>query len=369
MTKKKDGKRRRKASKAQATVAPLGIKCRPGSGPHQQARRGYVKLLHGVGPTGLPRPNKNIRHKFVRPGKLATAIKEGQLGIFCVQVQWPGCVVPDPPGQADNIIHYDKEIFEQVDSGATSSVAVFGKPEGNEGSKRFLCFKASQRQREEVKTMWPDTRRLIPLAMKRKPDVLRGKQNGSRCAKYICFGHKKDPKGRKLQEYAFKPAPVGKRKKAGQEPNHASDSSINEHFKDVSGNLERISERFGKHLNESTAINKLREAVALPSFAKGSKATQFSAGLEYWSVAHTDNDYYHTTLSCLSEKEEDHEKVLYYFLFPVYGVAVPMRSGDILLFNQSELHCCSNPSTRGALIFSSYVSMKTCNTQVASSLK
>ena len=164
MTKKKDGKRRRKASKARVAVASLGIKCRPGSGPHQQARRKYVELVQGVGPTELPTPNKNISHKFVGPGKLATVIKKGQLGIFCVQVQWPDCGVLDPPGQADTVIQYDEEIFQEVDSGTTSSVAVFGKPEGNEGFKRFLCFKASQRQREEVKRMWPDTRTLEAVA-------------------------------------------------------------------------------------------------------------------------------------------------------------------------------------------------------------
>lgn len=132
----------------------------------------------------------------------------------------------------------------------------------------------------------------------------------------------------------------------------------------LSGALEKITNRFGRHLFESQLMDELRQSIGLPSFSDGDKATQFSVGLEYWSVAHKDDDYYYTTLSCLSRKDTDHDKILYYFVFPTYKLAVPsMRSGDVLFFNPAELHCCSNPSTEHAVIFSSYVSAKTFNTQ------
>ena len=71
-------------------------------------------------------------------------------------------------------------------------------------------------------------------------------------------------------------------------------------------------------------------------------ATQFSIGLEYWSCCHSDEDFFYTTLSCLSDNPDDFGEVLYYFVFPKWGVAVPLRSGETLAFNPLEEHCCTN---------------------------
>ena len=67
----------------------------------------------------------------------------------------------------------------------------------------------------------------------------------------------------------------------------------------------------------------------------------------------------------LSDDEADHDKVLYYFVFPEYKVKIPLCSGDVLVFNPRVFHACTNPRIKGAMIFSAYVSAKTCNTVLA----
>lgn len=303
--------------------------------------------------------NRNIKRIFV-PHADKDFLDSLVNSICCVEVDWENDAVPklSPPKHAEMVIPFHKDDFKVVDSQEESaSIAVFGKKNGNGGLNDFLFYKASNRQRADLNQVWPEIRELMPKAMKRKPDVARGKQSGAVCKRYTCYGHRKDPKGRGLGEYAFKAL--------GKHDNHHSDAKISDAFKELSGALGQITNRFGRYFFEAQLMDELRRSIGLPSFSNGDKATQFSVGVEYWSVAHRDDDYYHTTLSCLSSKETDHEKILYYFVFPSYKLAVPMKSGDILFFNPAELHCCSNPSTDQAVIFSSYVSAKTFNTQYA----
>jgi hypothetical protein len=93
-------------------------------------------------------------------------------------------------------------------------------------------------------------------------------------------------------------------------------------------------------------------------------STQFCVGVDYWSSVHIDNDFYYTTLSCLSKNTND-TSILFYFVFPSYRVAVPMHSGDVVCFNPLIYHCCTDPTKHGVRILSCYVSAKTFNTQIA----
>jgi predicted peroxiredoxin len=93
-------------------------------------------------------------------------------------------------------------------------------------------------------------------------------------------------------------------------------------------------------------------------------ATPFCVGVDYWSRIHIDNDFYYTTLSCVSENMDDNS-ILFYFVFPSYIVDVPMRSGDVVCFYPLIYHCCNDPTKHGVKIFSCYVSAKTCNAHIA----
>jgi hypothetical protein len=87
----------------------------------------------------------------------------------------------------------------------------------------------------------------------------------------------------------------------------------------------------------------------------------------YCSRVHTYKDMFLTTLSVYDENAPL-EEFLYYFCLPTYRVAIPMRSGDIIVFNSLVPHCATNPSRDTALIYSCYVSNKTCNTVVANAM-
>ena len=67
----------------------------------------------------------------------------------------------------------------------------------------------------------------------------------------------------------------------------------------------------------------------------------------------------------MSRRTEDNGIVLQYFIFPKFKIMIPMRTGDILLFNPTITHSCSNPSLPNTFIFSSYVSKTTVLTAEA----
>ena len=102
----------------------------------------------------------------------------------------------------------------------------------------------------------------------------------------------------------------------------------------------------------------------LPSVSglDGIVAIQFSAGQDYWSQAHVDNDYFFTYLSAVSAEEKDHKEVMYYFCYPEYKLKIPIKSGEVLVFNPLKLHSCSNCRYNNSFIFSSYVSTKSVTT-------
>ena len=133
--------------------------------------------------------------------------------------------------------------------------------------------------------------------------------------------------------------------------------------------MERASRRIGNSLFETGVYEIIQSHSSVPTVgvpknvedAKRKKpmATALAVGENYWSRSHTDQDFYFTSLSVLSRHHCDNNKILYYFIFPMYKIMVPMVSGDVLLFNLSITHSCSNPSIPDSYIFSSYVSKKT----------
>ena len=84
---------------------------------------------------------------------------------------------------------------------------------------------------------------------------------------------------------------------------------------------------------------------------------------------HVDSDYFYTTLSCFSTEENPSEEVLYHFSFPEYELAIPMRHGDVLLFDPRVKHCATNPHVMNSLIVSAYVSKRTIISHVNSEIR
>ena len=93
----------------------------------------------------------------------------------------------------------------------------------------------------------------------------------------------------------------------------------------------------------------------------GEHATTFSIRKNYHSRCHIDFDMYYTLATVVggevSQKEDD--EVIYYFVFPEYGLKIPLRTANTLLFNPSVPHSCSNPKMKDTYIMSAYVTTKT----------
>ena len=71
-----------------------------------------------------------------------------------------------------------------------------------------------------------------------------------------------------------------------------------------------------------------------------------------------------TTKSLFGGPDKTHsfyteDDVAFFFVFPEYGKAIPMRHGDILLFNPSVVHCASEPQFNDVHSFALYTSQKT----------
>lgn len=194
-------------------------------------------------------------------------------------------------------------------------------------------------------------RRIMKKACAVKPDVKRGKKNGGVSDRYVCFGFRKDPKlSGVIGEYAFKSS-----------VDSIMAETLKDHVSTYVSKLEGGARRLITSHPDFHWFQELRETLDLPSVSctRDGIATQFSIGVNYWSGAHVDTHYFFNFLSCLAEDGKDPDDIMYYFCFPEYKIAIPLRSGDVIVFNPLKYHCCSNCRYEKSLIFSAYVSRKT----------
>ena len=222
---------------------------------------------------------------------------------------------------------------------------------------QFIFGKVAPRQSREClgnKTKLNKVRKEFEQVMKVKPNVGRGDCRGGKNKAYKIFGWRKDPLGSSISQYSFKP-----------KVNEDVKEDINQNIQQLCSKLEMASQRLSLCLKETIEYEELAEKAQVPSFTKTGNATAICIGQDYWSKVHTDLDFYLTSLSCLSNRSDHHNDIIYYFIFPGFKAAVPMRSGDVLLFNPHILHSCSNPRHLGDYIFSAYVSRKTVFTKAA----
>ena len=201
---------------------------------------------------------------------------------------------------------------------------------------------------------WDEVRALLKEVKKQKPNVGRGGSRSGSNRAYKIFGYRKEPKGTTIGTYTFKSTASTKSK-----------SYITKGVKKLCESIEIASKRVLRLLQESKMYEHLQDFFKIPHLSEGGYSTAFSIGYEYWSQVHKDLDYFPTSLSALAEESEDHDEILYYFVFPEYELSIPIRSGEILIFNPVLSHACTNPKYCGAIIFSAYVSKKTILTHLS----
>ena len=190
-------------------------------------------------------------------------------------------------------------------------------------------------------------REFAPAIVGAKPTVGRGVKRGSINDDYAIIGIRPERLDSNIGEYVFK--------------SHVDPS--------IKLELEETTVEIVKHMHHSLIdvepfvaeeMDVLSQILSRTKLnAIGQQALAFSIGRNYHSRCHVDDDMYYTRLTVIAPAEVSADEVIYYFVFPTYGVKVPLRSGDTLLFNPLVLHSCSNPKFEGCYIMSAYVSRKT----------
>ncbi len=79
----------------------------------------------------------------------------------------------------------------------------------------------------------------------------------------------------------------------------------------------------------------------------------------YLSASHEDLDAVPGTVGCFHPTNPNSTEILLHFLFPGLNLAVPMRHGNVLLFDPTFMHCSSSPRVKEAVLFSAYTASKT----------
>ena len=113
----------------------------------------------------------------------------------------------------------------------------------------------------------------------------------------------------------------------------------------------------------------MKEASGCKTIIEKSCATVMSIGEDYWFKSHIDRDFHLTTMRVLAPEFNNEDKalecknkdetIIYYFIFPTYRIAVPLRSSDIILFYPMIMNFYLNPTYSGSCIVLAYVSCKT----------
>jgi hypothetical protein len=198
--------------------------------------------------------------------------------------------------------------------------------------------------------------------LKNKPGVKRGALRKGVTRQYVCHGWRKNMKDKEVNVYAYKP---------GVDEN--TKNNITDDINALVGDIEcrAIEAMKAENLEKSAGCSSFvqaQEEFGINTISDRGRATQMALSIAYSSPSHTDKDYYYTTLS-VHDENAGPDEVLYYFCFPTYGFAVPMTKGDIIMFNPLIEHCATNPRKSTAMIYSVYVSKKTCNTVVANAME
>ena len=220
----------------------------------------------------------------------------------------------------------------------------------------FVAAKLSATKSSKLgdRRYWTQIRDMMQLAMSNKPNVKRGSENCGIHSRYICFGFRKEQtKSGELGEYSF-----------DRSCSEEIQTDVKNQIAGLVTKMENMAATLTSKLPEYAHFKQCQKALSLPTVASGDNAvaTQFSAGRDYWSQAHTDQDFYFTLLSALSANPKDHKEILYYFCFPEYKLKIPLRSAELIVFNPAKMHSCSNCKLHGSYIYSAYVSEKTAMT-------
>lgn len=188
-----------------------------------------------------------------------------------------------------------------------------------------------------------------------KNNVSRGYKKKGISLKYVLFGYRY-PRYAKpdnaVSRYAYKPY-------VSKEFRNKYDAMSDQLVRLIETCTSRILIKSGDYIPMKNMHSQSKYPTMSACKSSNQKfATQFAISKNYCSQAHIDRDYYHSSLSCYSEK--DKRSYIYMFVFEEYKCFVYLRSCDVICFNPTILHaatCLGN--TDDCYIFSCYTSKKT----------
>ena len=221
-------------------------------------------------------------------------------------------------------------------AGKKKSIRVFGKLSRNSAKSHL----AKQESICELREFSNDMIRL-------KPKVKRGQNRDSINGGYGIIGFCPNRNMKGISKFVFR---------------HGFDSDTKKKMEErcvkVLNKLHLMTEPFRPFVRTEYSVTKqILNRTCLNEV--GGQATAFSIGKNYHSRCHIDSNMYYTMLTVCGPSCVDNDKVIYYFTFPEYRIKIPLRSGNLLFFNHSILHSCSNPSVQPSFIMLGYVSTRT----------
>jgi hypothetical protein len=219
------------------------------------------------------------------------------------------------------ILLYDLEVFQVRDLG--KSGLVIGVAE--ECCDIMVAYIVSERQCQEVShKRWKTHLETLKNAEKAKPTAARSliKKPCTFNNMYNCYGKKKDPLSGAVSDYDYK-----------RKTSDTIKTECSLGLQDLFNDIEYLTSRGLCLLLSSNEFKYVQDRYQLPTVSnsreKYAKAIAFAVGCDYWSAIHVDDGYYDTSLSCVSERVSD-RSILFYFCFPMYGMAFPMYYGSIM---------------------------------------
>lgn len=300
-------------------------------------------------------------------------------GFFVVDpgVGLQGQPMPDMPFQRDPQVQFSQgnslplEIFEFIQTDGSKCTRLVDKKTGKMVAhlvRRELLLKESLRAKF-VRTL------LLMLGI--KPRMDRSGDHLGLGGSYFACGVKVDRRSGELKPYVYDRKMFLKRleRKRGEEHKakfihqqlqelmDVEIKMMESLIKEIVANMERIAFQFLTPGNLDGFLH-AADVTEQSRIAFARLYSQLVVAVDYMSVAHRDADAMQGCISCLKWLSPMSREIVTHFVFLEYGIAFPLRSGDVLLFDPNVLHCSANPQDSEAFLFSAYTSLKTVGKHV-----
>ncbi len=216
---------------------------------------------------------------------------------------------------------------------------------------RLIAYKLSCQQRSKITAEeWVEHHTTLLKACIVQGNNPRGLRKAGSFLHCLLLGWRKDGDGRKVNEYVYQNA-------NGKDGNKKPEvEEVEKGIAELMADLEKWG-LIAVPAHDTSINNKMQEDGKMSQIFMNGKKGRFAAmaiATCYWSACHIDDDVFYTLLSCYCPSLTDcssNNEILFYFLFPSVGKAIPMQNTDIPVFNSDFPHCASNYRHADSFIF------------------